>query len=1078
MNLNFTRKEFIKMKKRVLSSALSLLVATTMIIPTMSALQVYAEENENRVFINEIESDDANGGNDWIEIINTGAADVDISNWFVSDDKGLERLSDGTAWKIPEGTVLKAGAVLVLEDGINFDFGLGKNDTVSLYDNNSMLLDTHAYTGHAAGTYSRVPDGTGGFVDQAATKSTLNIVSNEGDKEEDKGQNGTGKSNLVINEVNSSPDDWVELINIGTNDIDISGYEIRDNSDDHRWKFPAGSTIKAGEFLVVDAGDTGLIYDDQSGNYVENTFEAAIGIGSGDSIRIYDKEGKLLDECSWTEHASFGGDAALASIGRYPDGTGSFSLTKETKGTQNDWYKPEVVINEVESNDDETDWVEILNVGTVAVDISGWHLYDDDPVGHAADITPVANGTILNPGEFYVFDQNKDFTFGLGKADQATIYNKDGVVIAEYSWSAHANGVYARIPDGTGDFVEFAASTKGKANIVTNPVVLNEIQSNDKNGGPDWIELANPTGEILDVSGIVIKDNDDTHEYVIPNDTTIPAYGFLVIDDLSFGLGKGDSVRLYENGRLIASTTWTEHTNPTWGLYPDVKGNEYKNTKEETPGAVNKFADIPDAIQWPGANEIKIFDKTPTFLEDSSGLDFFNGQLYAVDNGTGRFWILDVAKDGALSFAKGFENGKRVRFQKDADNASAAGPDAEGITVDDNGFVYIASERDNSAKGVNFNMVMMVDPNTEGTDLVALKQWDLTASLPQVSANMGIEAVEWVSNSNVVGKLYDQNTNSAYDAANYPDAVAGGVFFVALEDNGHVYAYVLNEDGSSVQIADIDSKIGGAMALDFDSYENVLWVAADNGFDNRAAKVTLTGKKEVDIVHVYPAAGVDVTANNEGFAIADAAFTVGGQRPVYRFNDGVKTGALSIGFLSCDYTAEDEDKDYVILEGANQELKANQGNSLTIQIDGDYNNFVSVSVDGKVIDANNYDVKEGSGVLVTLKSGYINTLAVGTHSLTVIFKDGKAHTSFTISAADSGDGNTGGVIGNTGENTNGDNGNNNPSNGVESTIGGNGSGAAAPQTGDNSNIFFWAVLMSVSLGGIIVVAVSRKKVIK
>lgn len=1078
MNLNFTRKEFIEMKKRVLSSALSLLVATTMIIPTMSALQVYAEENENKVFINEIESDDANGGNDWIEIINTGAADVDISNWFVSDDKGLERLSDGTAWKIPEGTVLKAGAVLVLEDGINFDFGLGKNDTVSLYDNNSMLLDTHAYTGHAAGTYSRVPDGTGEFVDQAATKSALNIVSNEGDKEEDKEQNGTGNSNLVINEVNSSPDDWVELINIGTNDIDISGYEIRDNSDDHRWKFPAGSTIKAGEFFVVDAGDTGLIYDDQSGNYVENTFEAAIGIGSGDSIRIYDKEGKLLDECSWTEHASFGGDAALASIGRYPDGTGSFSLTKETKGTQNDWYKPEVVINEVESNDDETDWVEILNVGTVAVDISGWHLYDDDPVGHAADITPVANGTILNPGEFYVFDQNKDFTFGLGKADQATIYNKDGVVIAEYSWSAHANGVYARIPDGTGDFVEFAASTKGKANIVTNPVVLNEIQSNDKNGGPDWIELANPTDEILDVSGIVIKDNDDTHEYVIPNDTTIPAYGFLVIDDLSFGLGKGDSVRLYENGRLIASTIWTEHTNPTWGLYPDVKGNEYKNTKEETPGAVNKFADIPDAIQWPGANEIKIFDKTPTFLEDSSGLDFFNGQLYAVDNGTGRFWILDVAKDGALSFAKGFENGKRIRFQKDADNASAAGPDAEGITVDDNGFVYIASERDNSAKGVNFNMVMMVDPNTEGTDLVALKQWDLTASLPQVSANMGIEAVEWVSNSNVVGKLYDQNTNSAYDAANYPDAVAGGVFFVALEDNGHVYAYVLNEDGSSVQIADIDSKIGGAMALDFDSYENVLWVAADNGFDNRAAKVTLTGKKEVDIVHVYPAAGVDVTANNEGFAIADAAFTVDGQRPVYRFNDGVKTGALSIGSLSCDYTAEDEDKDYVILEGANQELKANQGNSLTIRIDGDYNNFVSVSVDGTVIDPDHYDVKEGSGVLVTLKSGYINTLAVDTHSLTVIFKDGKAHTNFTISAADSGDGNTGGVSGNTGENSNGDNGNNNPSNGVESTIGGNGSGAVAPQTGDNSNIFFWAVLMSVSLGGIIVVVVSRKKVIK
>lgn len=40
-----------------------------------------------------------------------------------------------------------------------------------------------------------------------------------------------------------------------------------------------------------------------------------------------------------------------------------------------------------------------------------------------------------------------------------------------------------------------------------------------------------------------------------------------------------------------------------------------------------------------------------------------------------------------------------------------------------------------------------------------------------------------------------------------PDAVAGGVFFAALEDNGHVYAYVLNKDETVVQIADIDGTI-------------------------------------------------------------------------------------------------------------------------------------------------------------------------------------------------------------------------------------------------------------------------------
>jgi len=708
---------------------------------------------------------------------------------------------------------------------------------------------------------------------------------------------------VKINEINSSPDDWVEFINLGTGEIDLSGYEIRDNSDDHRWKFAKGTKLPAGELFVVDANTDGQVYDDQTNAYVAGKFEAAIGIGSGDSIRLYDKAGKLLDEYSWTEHASYKGDEALASFGRYPDGTGSFGLMKETKGLKNDWYKPQILINEVESNDDETDWVEIYNGGTTAVDLSGWYLYDDDPVGHAADITPVVDGTVLNPGQFYVFDQNTHFTFGLGKADKVTIFNKDGVSIAEYSWKAHANGVYARIPDGTGEFMDFPTSTKGKANIITNPVILNEIQSNDLKGGYDWIELANPTGEVLDISGIVIKDSDDTHQYVIPKGTIIPKNGFLVLTEEMFGfeLGKNDSVRLFENGRLIASTTWTDHTNPTWGLYPDLTGTEYRNTKEATPNARNKFKSVPDVVEWPGNGKVVIFDRKPTFLEDSSGLDFFKGQLYAVDNGAGRFWILDVSKNGELSFAKGFEKGKRVRFQKDAHDVKAAGPDAEGITVDGDGFVYIASERDNNVKGVNFNMILKVDPHKKDNDLVALQQWDLTASLPQVSANMGIEAVEWVSNANVVGKLYDQNTDRVFDATKYPNAIANGVFFVALEDNGHVYAYVLNKDGSSVQIADIDGKIGGAMALDYDTYEKVLWAVADDGYSNRAAKISINGQKNPEIIHVMPPSGVDISSNNEGFAIAEASFTKDGQRPVYRFKDGEKSGSLSIGSIASDY---------------------------------------------------------------------------------------------------------------------------------------------------------------------------------
>lgn len=42
-------------------------------------------------------------------------------------------------------------------------------------------------------------------------------------------------------------------MNVGTDRIDVSGYEIRDNSDDHRWRFQEGSAIEAGALYVVDA---------------------------------------------------------------------------------------------------------------------------------------------------------------------------------------------------------------------------------------------------------------------------------------------------------------------------------------------------------------------------------------------------------------------------------------------------------------------------------------------------------------------------------------------------------------------------------------------------------------------------------------------------------------------------------------------------------------------------------------------------------------------------------------------------------------------------------------------------------
>ncbi|CAM4084797.1 lamin tail domain-containing protein [Helcobacillus massiliensis] len=711
-------------------------------------------------------------GSDAVEILNVGSEPVDLDGWSLHDDKDRPGLGD------LHGT-LEPGEYLVLtqvDDAGNgdFDFGLGKGDRVEIRDADGAVVDSYMYDATAPlGAWARCGDGIGDWAH--ATRVTLGGAN---DCTADTPEPSSGS--MAINEIDSAPADWVEFVNPGDEPLDISGYEIRDNSDDHRWRFPDGTVIQPGQHLVVDAKSDGLVFNDQTGAYDAGTFETAIGIGSGDSIRLFDTTGKEIDSFSWQGHAAIDGDEAAATFGRSPDGVGTFALTEATPGEANILSRPLVTINEIESNGDATDWVEITNTSSTPVDISGWTVMDNDPVGHAADVIPVPEGTVLQPGEMYVFDTGTHFGFGLGKNDHVELRNRLGARVDIIEWGDHSATTLGRCPDGTGDVVDTAAGTKGAPNACD-----------------------------------------------------------------------GD-------------------------------------TGEQPTG--------PDTEDWPGAQDPTVLDEKGMFLEDSSGLDYRDGVLWAIDNGTGTIWKLNAAADGTVSFADGWADGKRGRFQRDAENPSAAGPDTEGITAASDGLLYAASERDNGDKGVNQNTILQVDPNAAGPDVVASAEWDLTELLPQVSANTGIEAVEFADGAGLEGAFVDQATGKPFTIGAYPDAVSGGVFFTALEANGHVYAFVLHPDGTATLVADLATGIDGAMALDYREGARTLVVHADDGFDGVTTRLALTGG-EPEITHLARPAGLP-NSNHEGMAISDVCD--GDQRAVWFFEDGVKAGALTTVMADCD----------------------------------------------------------------------------------------------------------------------------------------------------------------------------------
>ena len=157
---------------------------------------------------------------------------------------------------------------------------------------------------------------------------------------------------------------------------------------------------------------------------------------------------------------------------------------------------------------------------------------------------------------------------------------------------------------------------------------------------------------------------------------------------------------------------------------------------------------------------------------------------------------------------------------------------------------------------------------------------------------------------------------------------------------------------------------------------------------------------------------------------------------------------------------------YKFLEGENGSWTQGGNGTLRFRVNGDISKFTGVKVDGTTLSTDQYTVKSGS-TIITLKSGYLKGLSVGTHKITVIYTDGECSADFEIKRA------TGGT---TTEATTEDS-----ENTTEATTEGgkssteatatsdSGAGttatANAPKTGDDSNPLVWIVLLVAACGG-------------
>jgi hypothetical protein len=121
-------------------------------------------------------------------------------------------------------------------------------------------------------------------------------------------------------------DDWIELHNISSEEIDLSGMYLSDNRDNLRkWAFPEKTTIPPGGYLIIWADENSKA---QSGLHANFKLSK-----NGEIVMLVDRDDRgnaILDSIE------FGKQEEDVAIGRFPDGTGEFRQLAMTPGKKNE----------------------------------------------------------------------------------------------------------------------------------------------------------------------------------------------------------------------------------------------------------------------------------------------------------------------------------------------------------------------------------------------------------------------------------------------------------------------------------------------------------------------------------------------------------------------------------------------------------------------------------------------------------------------------------------------------------------------------------------------------------------------
>ncbi|MBN1825566.1 MAG: lamin tail domain-containing protein [Candidatus Eisenbacteria bacterium] len=251
---------------------------------------------------------------DWIEIRNGGPSPAALGGMFLTDD-----FDSPMKWALPDTTIPAGDHLLVWADGEPEEGPLHADFKLSAGGEEVGLFET---TDHGNG---RIHGFT--FGPQSADISFGYLPGDNAPEYLDPPTPGASNASsspygeVCVNELfaastASGGEDWLELWNRGGAAVGLGGWFLSDDTNEpERYRIADGTSLPAGAFLVFTESELGFAFS-----------------ASGDEAVLL----TAPDGATGVDYYDYGPQIAGASVGRWPDGTGFWSVMESpTPGAPN-----------------------------------------------------------------------------------------------------------------------------------------------------------------------------------------------------------------------------------------------------------------------------------------------------------------------------------------------------------------------------------------------------------------------------------------------------------------------------------------------------------------------------------------------------------------------------------------------------------------------------------------------------------------------------------------------------------------------------------------------------------------------